>query len=124
MYGSLRAPGPTGSRREMSLRLMLKIFRAGLYSLHLALLIYIGMIYTLICLYLTNIRLLMRLNATGLLLGISTIIHILLLTGCIAASICSGSTCLWVYLMALTFGPDMSGRYEVAVTYMASYGVQ
>jgi hypothetical protein len=26
--------------------------------------------------------------------------------------------------MALTFGLDMSGRYEVAATYMASYGVQ
>src|SRR6266700_1758886 len=103
MHGSLRAPGPTGSRREMSLRLMLKIFRAGLYSLHLALLIYIGMIYTLICLYLTNIRLLIRLSATRLLFKISTIIYILLLTGCIAVLICLGSTCLWVYLIALTF---------------------
>src|SRR6266702_7997062 len=112
MYGSLRAPGPTGSRREMSLRLMLKIFRAGLYSLHLALLIYIGMIYTLICRYLTNIRLLMRLNAIGLLLKISTIIYILLLTGYIAALICLGSICLWVYLMVLTFGPNINGRYK------------
>src|SRR5271170_7311220 len=108
----------------MSLRLMLKILRAGLYSLHLALLIYIGMIYTLICLDLTNIRLLMRLSATGLLLKISTIIRILLLTGYIAASIYSGSTYLWVCLMALTFGPDMSSRLEVAATYMAFYGVQ
>jgi len=102
---------------------MLKILIAGLYSLHLALLIYISMIYTFICLYLTNIRLLIRLNATRLLLRILIIIHILLLTGCIAASICSGSTCLWVYLMALTFGPNTSGRCEVAAIYMASYGV-
>jgi len=78
----------------MSLRLILRILRAGLYSLHLALLIYIGMIYTLIYLYLTNIRLLIRLNATKLLLKILIIIRILLLTGYITASICSGSTCL------------------------------
>ena len=73
---------------------MLRILRAGLYSLHLALLIYISIIYNLICLYLTNIRLLIRLSATGLLLRILTIIHILLLTGCITALICSGSTYL------------------------------
>ena len=102
---------------------MLKILRAGLYSLYLALLIYISMIYTLICLDLTNIRLPMRLSATRLLLKILIITRILLLIGCIAASICLGSTCLWVYLMALTFGPDMSGRREVAAIYMASYGV-
>jgi len=123
MHGSLKKPGPTRSRREIGLRLMLKILRAGLYSLHLARLIYISMIYTLICLYLTNIRLLIRLNATRLLLGILIIIRILLLTGCIAASICSGSTCLWVCLIALTFGPDISGRCEVAAIYMASYRV-
>jgi len=81
------------------------------------------MIYTLIYLYLTNIRLLIRLNATGLLLRILMIIYILLLTGCIAALICLGSICLWVCLMALTFGPDTSGRCEVAAIYMASYGV-
>jgi len=102
---------------------MLRILRAGLYSLHLALLIYIGIIYTLICLYLMNIRLLIRLSATGLLLKILTIIRILLLTGCIAALICLGSTYLWAYLMALTFGLNISGRYEVAAIYMASYGV-
>src|SRR6266702_6520501 len=100
MHGTLRALDLTRSRREMSLWFILRILRAGLYSLHLALLIYISMIYTLICLYLTNIRLLMRLSATGLLLRISMIIRILLLTGCIAASICLGSTCLWAYLMA------------------------
>ena len=103
---------------------MLKILRAGLYSLHLAWLIYIGMIYTFIYLYLTNIRLLIRFKATKLLLKILTIIYILLLTGCIAALICLGSIYLWVCLIALTFGPDMSGRREVAATYIASYGVQ
>ena len=103
---------------------MLKILRADLYSLHLALLIYISIIYTLICLNLTNIRLLIRLGATRLLLKILTIIHILLLTGCITALIYSGSTYLWVYLMALTFSPNISGRYKVAAIYIASYGVQ
>jgi len=64
-----------------------------------------------------------KLSATGLLLKILTIIRILLLTGYIAASICLGSTYLWAYLMALTFGLDISGRYKVAATYMAFYGV-
>src|SRR6266700_1392882 len=123
MHRTLRALDLTKGRREISLWLILRILRAGLYSLHLALLIYISMIYTLIYLYLTNIRLLIRLSATRLLLEILTIIHILLLTGCIAVLICLGSTYLWVYLMALTFGPDISGRYEVAAIYMASYGV-
>ena len=87
MYRSLRALGLTRGRREISLRLILKILRTGLYSLHLALLIYIGIIYTLIYLYLTNIRLLIRLGATRSLLRILTIIRILLLTSYIAASI-------------------------------------
>ena len=102
---------------------MLKILRAGLYSLYLARLIYIGIIYTFICLYLINIRLLMRFNATRLFFRILTIIYILLLTGCIAALICLGSTYLWVCLMALTFGSDMNSRREVAAIYMAFYGV-
>src|SRR6266702_4328614 len=121
MHGTLRALDLTRSRREMSLWLMLRILRAGLYSLHLALLIYISIIYTLICLYLTNIRLLIRLSATRLLLKILTIIHILLLTGCIATLIFLGSIYLWAYLMALTFGPDISGRYKIAAIYIASY---
>jgi len=94
MYKSLRALGLTGSRKEISLRLILKILRAGLYSLHLALLIYISMIYTLIYLNLTNIRLLIRLSATRLLLRILIITRILLLTSYIAALIYLGSTCL------------------------------
>jgi len=73
---------------------MLKILRAGLYSLYLALLIYIGIIYTLIYLDLTNIRLLIRLSATRLLFRILTITRILLLTSCIAALIYLGSTYL------------------------------
>ena len=124
MYRNLRAPSLTGNKNEMSLQLILKILRASLYFLHLVLLIYIGMIYTLICFYLINIRLLIRLSATRLFLKISIIIYILLLTSCIIALICLRSTCLWVYLMALTFGPDMSGRYEVVAIYMAFYGVQ
>src|SRR3984885_1655238 len=108
MHGTLRALDLTGGRREISLRLMLRILKAGLYSLHLALLIYIGIIYTLICLDLTNIRLLIRFSATRLLLKILTIIRILLLTSYIAALICLGSTCLWAYLIVLTFGPDIS----------------
>src|SRR6266566_7859619 len=100
MHRTLRALDLTKGRKEISLWLILRILRAGLYSLHLALLIYIGIIYTLIYLYLTNIRLLMRLSATGLLLKISTIIRILLLTGYIAALIYSGSTYLWAYLIA------------------------
>ena len=123
MHKSLKALGLTKNKREISLQLILKILNAGLYSLHLVLLIYIGIIYTLICLNLTNIRLLIRLNVTRLLLKISTIIYILLLTGCIAALICSGSIYLQVYLMALTFGSDMSGRYKVAAIYMVFYGV-
>src|SRR6266700_6109414 len=123
MYRSLRALGLIGNRREINLQLMLKILRAGLYSLHLVLLIYIGMIYILICLYLMNIRLLIRLGATRLLLKILMIIYILLLIGCIAALIYLGSIYLWVYLIALTFGPNISGRYKVAVIYMAFYGV-
>src|SRR6266566_6612764 len=100
IYGTLRVLGLTRGRREISLWLMLKILRTGLYSLHLVLLIYIGIIYTLIYLYLINIRLLIRLSATGLLLKISTIIRILLLTSYIAALIYSGSTYLWAYLIA------------------------
>src|ERR1700722_12430389 len=123
MHGALRALDLTRGRREISLRLMLRILRMGLYSLYLALLIYIGMIYTLICLYLTNIRLLIRLSTTRLLLKTLIIIRILLLTGYIAALICLGSTYLWTYLMALTFGSNISGKYKVAATYMASYGV-
>ena len=124
MYGSLRVLGPTGNRKEMSLRLILKTLRAGLYSLYLALLIYISIIYTLICLDLTNIRLLIRLSATGLLLKILTIIRILLLTGYIAALIYLGSTCLQAYLIALTFSSNISSRYKVAAIYIASYRVQ
>ena len=123
IYRSLKVLGPTKSRKEISLQLMLKILRVGFYSLYLVRLIYIGIIYTLICLYLTNIRLLIRLNITRLLLEILIIIHILLLTGCITALICSGSIYLWVCLIALTFGSDMSGRREVAAMYMAFYRV-
>jgi len=123
MYKSLRALGLIRNRREISLRFMLKILNVGLCSLHLALLIYIGMIYTFIYLNLMNIRLLMRLNAIRLLLKISMIIYILLLIGCIAALICLKSMCLWVYLMALIFGFNMSGKYEVVAIYMVFYGV-
>ena len=123
MYRTLRALGLIGGRREISLWLMLKILRTGLYSLHLAWLIYIGIIYTLICLNLINIRLLMRFSATRLLLRISIIIYILLFTGCIAALICLGSIYLWVYLMVLTFGLNISGRYKVVAIYMAFYRV-
>ena len=123
MYKSLKTLGLTGSKTEISLWLILKILKASLYFLYLVLLIYIGMIYTLICLNLTNIRLLMRFSATGLLLRILIITCILLFTGCIAALICSGSMCSWVYLIALTFGPNMSGRCEVVIIYMAFYGV-
>ena len=70
-----------------------------------------------------NIRLLIKLNTIRLLLKILTIIRILLLTGYIAASICSGSTYLWVYLMVLTFGSNISSKREVAAIYMAFYGV-
>ena len=96
---------------------MLRILRAGLYSLHLALLIYISIIYTLIYLYLINIRLLIRFSATGLLLKILTIIRILLLTGYITALICLESTYLQAYLIALTFSPNISSRYKVAAIY-------
>src|ERR1700733_15586283 len=102
---------------------MLRILRAGLYSLYLALLIYICIIYTLICLYLINIRLLIRLSATRLLLRILIITRILLLTGYIAALICLESTYLWVYLIALTFSSSISSRCKVAAIYMASDGV-
>src|SRR5258708_28110614 len=91
IYGNLRVLDLTRSIREISLRLILRILRAGLYSLHLALLIYISIIYTLIYLYLTNIRLLIRLSATRLLLKILIIIRILLLTSYIAALIYLGS---------------------------------
>ena len=70
-----------------------------------------------------NIRLLIKLSTTRLLFKISTITHILLLTGYIAALICSGSTCLWVYLIVLTFSPNISSRREVVAIYMAFYGV-
>ena len=123
IYRSLKVLGPTKSKREMSLQLILKILKAGLYFLYLVWLIYIGMIYTLICLYLINIRLLIRLNAIGLFFKILIIIRILLLTSCIAALICSGSTCLWVYLIALTFSSNISGKREVAATYITSYRV-
>ena len=99
---------------------MLKILKAGLYSLYLALLIYISIIYTLIYLNLTNIRLLIRLSATRLLLRILIITHILLLTSYITALTYLGSTYLQVYLIALTFGPDISSRYKVAAIYIIS----
>ena len=118
MHRTLRALDLTKGRREIILRLILKTLRTGLYSLHLALLIYIGITYTLICLYLTSIRLLIRLSATGLLLKILTIIRILLLTSCIAALFCLGSTYLQIYLIAQTFGPNISGRYKVAAIYI------
>src|SRR3984957_879225 len=102
---------------------MLRILKVGLYSLDLALLIYISITYTLICLYLINIRLLIRLSATRLLLKILIIIYILLLTGCIAALICLGSIYLWTYLMALTFGSNINGRYKIVTIYTAFYGV-
>src|SRR6266702_7521551 len=123
MHRSLRALGLTGDKREISLWLMLKILRTGLYSLHLALLIYIGMIYSLICLNLINTRLLMRPGAIRLYLEISTKILILLLTGCIATLTCLRSTCLWIYLMVLIFGSGLSGRREVVVIYMVFYSV-
>ena len=87
------------------------------------LIIYIGMTYTLIYFNLTNIKLLIRLNITKLLFKILTIIRILLLTSYIAASIYLGNIYLWVYLIALTFGPDISSRREVAAIYIAFYGV-
>ena len=96
---------------------MLRILRAGLYSLYLALLIYISIIYTLIYLNLTNIRLLIRFSATRLLLKILIIIRILLLTGYIATLIYLESTYLQAYLIALTFSPNISGRYKVAAIY-------
>src|ERR1700722_11738872 len=102
---------------------MLRILKAGLYSLYLALLIYISIIYTLIYLYLTNIKLLIRLSATKLLLKILIIICILLLTGYITALICLESTYLWDYLIALTFSPNISSRYKVAAIYIAFYKV-
>jgi hypothetical protein len=67
---------------------------------------------------LMNIRLLMRLSVTELLLKISIIIYILLFTGYIAASICLGSIYLWVCLIALIFNPDMSGRHKVVELYI------
>ena len=94
IHGTLRALDLTRGRRETSLWLMLRILRAGLYSLYLALLIYISIIYTFIYLYLTNIRLLIRLSATRLLLKTLTIICILLLTSYIATLIYLGSTYL------------------------------
>jgi len=103
---------------------MLKILKTDLYSLHLALLIYISIIYSLICLNLMNIKLLIRPSAIRLHFKISIKILILLLTGCIAALTCLRNMCLWIYLMALTFGSDLSGRYKVAVIYTVSYGVQ
>ena len=123
IYKTLRALDLTRGKREISLWLILKILRVGLYFLYLVLLIYISIIYTLIYLYLINIRLLIRLSATGLLLKILTIICILLLTSCIAALICSGSIYLWAYLIVLTFGPNISGRYKVVAIYIVSYGV-
>ena len=82
------------------------------------------MTYTFIYLNLINIRLLIRLSITKLFFKILIIIRILLFTSYIAALICSGNTYLWVCLMALTFGPDMSGRREAAAMYIAFYGVQ
>ena len=61
--------------------------KIGLYSLYLALLIYINIIYTFIYLYLTNINLLIRLSTIRLLFKNLIIIRILLLTSYIAALI-------------------------------------
>src|SRR6266568_3002635 len=102
---------------------MLRILRVGLYSLHLVLLIYIGIIYIFIYLYLMNIKLLIRFSATRLLFKIFIIICILLLTGYIATSICLGSMYLWAYLIVLTFGPNINGRYKVAAIYIVFYRV-
>ena len=80
-------------------------------------------LYFYIPLFNKNIRLLIRLSATRLLLRILIITHILLLTGYIAALIYLGSTYLQVYLIALTFSPNISGRRKVAAIYIASYRV-
>jgi len=94
MYGNLKALSLIRNRREISLRLILKILKMGFYSLHLALLIYFSIIYTFTYLYLINIRLLIKLNTTGLLFKISIITRILLFTSYIATLICLGNTCL------------------------------
>src|ERR1700731_2855166 len=102
---------------------MLKILKTGLYSLRLALLIYISIIYSLICLTLINIGLLIRLGAIRLHLKILIKILILLLTSYITALTYLRSTCLWIYLMALTFSSSLSGRCKVTVIYTVSYGI-
>ena len=94
MYRTLRALDLTRGRKEINLQLILKTLRADLYSLYLALLIYINIIYNFIYLYLINIKLLIRLSIIILLLKILIITYILLPTSYITALIYLGSTCL------------------------------
>ena len=102
----------------MSLQLILKILKMAFYSLYLVLIIYISIIYTLIYLYLINARLLIRLSIIKLSFKILIIIYILLLTSYITASIYLGSTYLQIYLIVLTFSPDISSKYKVAAIYI------
>ena len=70
-----------------------------------------------------NIRLLIKFSVIRLLLKILIIIHILLFTGYIAASICLGNIYLWVCLMALTFNSNISSRHKVVAIHIAFYKI-
>jgi len=81
MLENFKALGLTGIRNGISLLYMLRILIRAPYSLPLVLLIYIGIIYSLICLDLINTKTLRRHKGTELPLRTSPKILILLLTG-------------------------------------------
>ena len=81
MLGGYKALNFTKIRSGISLLYILKILIKAPYSLPLALLIYINIIYILICLNLINIRMLKRLRGIKLPLKTLPKILILLLTG-------------------------------------------
>ena len=83
ILGNFKALGLTGIRNGISLLYTLRILIRAPYSLPLVLLIYIGMIYSLICLDLINTRTLRRSRGIGSPLRTSLKILILLLTGSI-----------------------------------------
>ena len=123
MLRNFKALGLTGIRNGISLLHMLRILIRAPCSLPLVPPIYIGTIYSFICLNLMNIKTLRRPRGTGLPLGTLLKILILLLTGFTDVLSFLGTTYLWACLTLMTFSIVLSGNYAVAAIYTVSYRV-
>ena len=117
MLGGYKALGLTRIRSGTSLLRTPRILIRAPYSLPLAPPIYIGTIYSLICLNSINIRTLRRLGGIGLPLRTLLKILILLLTGSTNILSFLGRTYLWAYLTLTTFSIILSGNYMVVTIY-------